>query len=379
MNFLPNQYAKDSLLEMKHSYLTEQFSAEVTDRILEEIRLLVQVGDFTLGTVVDSLEKKFAEIAGTTHAIGVGSGTDALRLSLLALGLETEAKVLTPALSFIATAGGIAGAGLRPEFCDIGEDLNLDWKAYSGDREEVSAIVPVHWAGRPINVESLEMTFPDVPVIEDACHAIMATTDGRQAGSLGVAAAFSFHPLKNLNVWGDGGIITTSDPDLNEKLRLLRNHGQEDRDTVKMFGHNSRLDSIQAIVALEMLGKIGEITQSRRKNAAMFDGLLGTVEGVTILPRRDSEYEVFHLYQIRAQNRDQLVQYLRARGIDAKVHYRIPLHLQEASRYLGFAKGDFPKAEQAANELVSLPVHEFITPQMVEFMSQEVRTFYHGG
>jgi dTDP-3-amino-2,3,6-trideoxy-4-keto-D-glucose/dTDP-3-amino-3,4,6-trideoxy-alpha-D-glucose/dTDP-2,6-dideoxy-D-kanosamine transaminase len=376
LDFLIKQYTADGALQLKHSYLKEQFSGDVRDRILERIGILADRGDYTLGAAVEELENKFTSLTESSYAIGVGSGTDALRLSLLSIGLEPNSRVLTPAMSFVATAGAIVGAGLRPEFCDIGEDLNLDTGAFSGNSSEISAIVPVHWAGRVMDLTKMDSQFPGIPVVEDACHAILGQTDGLKAGKMGLAAAFSFHPLKNLNVWGDGGIITTDDDRLADRVKLLRNHGQRDRDHIEIFGHNSRLDSIQAVVAIEMLQLLDLITQCRRRNSFFLDELLLDVPGITLLPRRDNEFEVFHLYQFRAQRRDDLVVFLRDYGIDAKVHYRIPLHLQEAARELGFQKGDFPNAERAAEELVSLPVHEYIQPSDVELMAAKIRDFY---
>lgn len=376
MNFLIEQYAADRGLTLKHSYLREQFEGEITDRIIAKIRRLVAVGDYTLGAPVDDLEQDFANLTGSSFAIGVGSGTDALRLSLLAIGLEPGANVLTPAFSFVATPGAIVAAGLNPEFCDIGEDLNIEVGLYSGNTSDIGAIVPVHWAGRVINLDRIRSFFPSVPIIEDACHAILGHTDGRRAGVMGHTAAFSFHPLKNLNVWGDGGVITTSDEDVADRVRLLRNHGQRDRDHIEIFGQNSRLDSIQAIVASEMLPELERITTARRRNASLFDTYLEDVPEITLLPRRANEFEVFHLYQVRAEKRDSLITFLREQRIDAKVHYRIPLHLQKAAKNLGYQEGDFPNAERAARELVSLPVHEFVQPSDVEYMAEKIRDFY---
>ena len=231
-NFLPDQYKMDSKLSIKHNYLEQQFSD--SDVILEKISKVVNRGDFTLGEEVDLLEQDFAEIVGSKYAIGVGSGTDALFLSLKALGIGPGDEVITTTFTFYATVGAIVTAGATPIFCDIGTDFNID---VTQIRDKITprtkAIVPVHWSGRPCEMSEIMNISKEfgIPVVEDACHAILAKYDGTSAGNFGILGCFSFHPLKNLNVWGDGGIIVTNSEALNDKLRLLRNHGLVNRDT----------------------------------------------------------------------------------------------------------------------------------------------------
>lgn len=376
-NFLPSQYEDDKKFSVQHNYLEQQFSDK--DVILEKIREVVTRGDFTLGREVDKLEEAFAQLVGAKHAIGVGSGTDAIFLSLRALDLQPGDEVITTSFTFYATIGAIVTAGGTPVFCDIEEDFNI---SIAGIKklitDKTKAIVPVHWTGRPCEMNEMIDISEEygIPIIEDACHSILAEYHGRKTGTFGITGCFSFHPLKNLNVWGDGGIITTNSDEMNAKIRLLRNHGLTDRDHCEIFGYNSRLDTIQAVVANHLLDKIHSITDARIEHANYLDRGLSEVPGVRIPNRVDTIKEVFHIYSFMAENRDALGQFLRENGIDAKIHYPIPMHLQPAAQYLNYKKGDFPMAENAANRTISLPVHEFVEPKDLDFMISKVKEFY---
>lgn len=378
-NFLPNQYDQDQLYSVKHNYLSEQFSDYKT--ILNKIETIILNNDFTLGREVDEFEKNITSIVGTKHCIAVGSGTDAIRLSLIALGVKQGDEVITTPYTFHATIGAIVTAGAKPIFVDIEDDFNINTeKISSAITHKTKAIVPVHWAGRPIEPSKVMEISSEysIPVVEDACHAIMAHRGGVKAGAIGTTGCFSLHPLKNLNAWGDGGFICTDDSAISEKLRLLRNHGLESRDSCSIFGFNSRLDTIQAVVANHLISSLPHITKMRIKNALLLDKKLVGIKQIKT-PARDSEiHEVFHLYCFQAEDRDALVSFLNSKGIDAKKHYPIPMHLQKAAKYLGYKKGDFPVAEKLANSTISLPVHEFIIPEQIEIMADLVRRFYNG-
>jgi dTDP-3-amino-2,3,6-trideoxy-4-keto-D-glucose/dTDP-3-amino-3,4,6-trideoxy-alpha-D-glucose/dTDP-2,6-dideoxy-D-kanosamine transaminase len=379
-NFLPSQYEDDKKFSVQHNYLGQQFSDK--DLILEKIKEVVTRGDFTLGREVDKLEEAFAQLVGAKHAIGVGSGTDAIFLSLRALDLQPGDEVITTSFTFYATIGAIVTAGGTPVFCDIEEDFNISIEGIKKlITDKTKAIVPVHWSGRPCEMnEMMEISVEfGIPIIEDACHSILAEYHGKRTGTFGITGCFSFHPLKNLNVWGDGGIITTNSDDMNAKIRLLRNHGLTDRDHCEIFGYNSRLDTIQAVVASHLLEKIDSITDARIDHANYLDRGLSEVPGIKIPQRVDTIKEVFHIYSFMAESRDALVQFLRGNGIDAKIHYPIPMHLQPAAEYLNYKKGDFPMAENAANRTISLPVHEFVESKDLDFMISKVREFYSYG
>ena len=261
-NFLIKQYLSDKKMSIRHNYLSEQF--QNSKKIFNLIDDVVKFNDFTLGRYVEKFEKEFCKYQKTKYAIGVGSGTDAIFLSLKALGIKEGDEVLTPTYSFYATAGAIATTGAKPVFVDVKNDLNIDEnKIEQKITKKTKAIVPVHWSGRVCEMEKILKIAKKYGlfVVEDACHAILAHDDNKKfAGNFGVTGCFSMHPLKNLNVWGDGGIITTNNKKIYEKLKLLRNHGLESRDNCKIYGYNSRLDTIQAAVGLEMIKKIHLIT-----------------------------------------------------------------------------------------------------------------------
>jgi len=376
-NFLPEQYRQTGALEINHNYLHQQFSDH--ELIWTKIREVVQRGDFTLGSEVDKVEAEFAALSGTKHAIGVGSGTDALFLSLKALGIDKGDEVITTAYTFYATIGAIVTAGATPVFSDVAADYNIDPAQIEAKiTSKTKAIMPVHWSGKPCDMDAIEAiaTKHNLAIVTDACHAIKAQYNGREAGSLGTIACFSFHPLKNLNVWGDGGIIATNSDELADKLRLLRNHGLVGRDECRIFAYNSRLDTIQAVVARHMLGKIDHITESRIAHAAYFDEQLRKVPQITVPVRESNVKQVYHLYMVLCERRDELHRYLVANDVDAKVHYPIPMHLQPAAAFLGHKPGDFPVTESIAASALSLPVHEFITREQQERVVKLIKAFY---
>ena len=376
-NFLPSQYKRDEEFRIQHNYLYDQFADR--KEILEKIEGVVRRGDFTLGEEVDRFEEEFASLIGVKYAIGVGSGTDALFLSLRALDIQPGDEVITTAFTFYATVGAIVTAGATPVFCDIDDDFNLNIDLIESKiTSKTKAIIPVHWSGRPCSMDKLmELSNSrGIPVIEDACHSILAEINGRKTGTFGLTGCFSFHPLKNLNVWGDGGIVTTNSEEINSKIRLLRNHGLSDRDTCEVFAYNSRLDTVQAVVAHHMLPKLSDLTNKRIQNAKFLDAALALLPQIRIPARVEGIKEVFHIYSFHAENRDRLQKHLNSKGIDAKVHYPKPIHLQPAAQKYGHKIGDFPKSESAAHDTLSLPVHEFISESDLDFMVSEIKAFY---
>lgn len=376
-DFLPEQYRQTDKLEINHSYLRQQFADH--EAIWEKVREVVIRGDFTLGSEVDRLEEEYADLSGTRHAVAVGSGTDALFLSLKALSINSGDEVITTPYTFYATIGAIVTAGAKPVFVDAGGDYNIDPSQIEAKiTPNTRAIMPVHWSGKPCEMDEIQAIADrhGLAVVADACHAIKATYKGRPAGSLGTVACFSFHPLKNLNVWGDGGIITTDSGDLADTLRLLRNHGLVGRDECRVFAFNSRLDTIQAVVARHLLAKIDDITSARVAHAAYFDQRLGSIPQITVPVREPDVSQVYHIYMIRCERRGDLQRCLIAKGIDAKVHYPVPMHLQPAAAYLGYRRGDFPVAEAIADSALSLPVHEFITREQQDRVGDAIQDFY---
>ncbi len=368
-------------MRVPYSYLREQFAD--SEAILRDIKELLESTQYTLGPAVVQFEDAFARLCGARFAIGVGTGTDALFLSLKALGVGPGDEVVTAANTFIATAGAIVAAGARPAFVDCAGDFNIDPAGIERAlTPRTKAIMPVHYAGQPARMDEILRIAAarGLPVVEDACQAIGAAIDGRLVSSFGVAAGFSLHPLKNLNVWGDGGVIVTSDAGLDARLRLLRNHGLRNRDEVEIFGYNSRLDTLHAIVGNHLIKDVEAITAARIRNAQALDaGLAPLAPRVRIPERRARERHVFHLYMFEADDRDRLLAHLGARGVEAKIHYPVPLHLQPAGRRLGYAAGDFPEAERQAGRIITLPVHQHLNPEQVEYMIEAVTGFYRGG
>ena len=366
-------------MRVNYSYLREQFVTN-SEPILRDIKALLESTQFTLGPPVAEFERAFASIIGTTHAVGLGTGTDTLWLPLKALGIGPGDEVISAPNSFIATTGAIVASGARPVYVDVAEDFNID-----PDRIETAitprtkAILPVHYAGSPAKMPRIMEIAQrhNLPVVEDACQAIGAAIDGRRAGTWGVAGGFSLHPLKNLNVWGDGGVAVTGSSEMAAKLRLLRNHGLATRDDVEMFGYNSRLDTLQAIVGNHLIKEFDAITEARIDNARRLDeGLAGLAPEVTLPPRSENARHVFHLYMFEARSRDKLLRHLLDREIEAKVHYPIPLHLQPAARHLGYKAGDFPVTERQAGRIITLPVHQHLTADQIDYMIETVRSFY---
>lgn len=364
-------------MKVPYTYLTKQFKNP--DPILREIRKIAKKGDFTLGSKVAEFEEKVAKFQGTKYAVGVSSGTDGLILILRVLGIGRGDEVITVPNSFLATAAVIAHVGARVVFVDVGEDYNIDpAKIEAAITKKTRAIIPVHWTGNPADMPSILKIAKkhNLYVIEDAAQAIDASIDGKRTGSFGIANEFSLHPIKNFNVWGDGGFITTNEEWIANKIKLLRNHGLKNRDEADFWGFNNRLHTLQAVVALELLPGIKAITQARIKVAKKYDKLLSDIPEITIPPRHKNVRQVYHTYILQGENRDELIKYLLDNGIEAKIHYPILLHLQKAASYLGYKKGDFPVCERQVEHIFSLPNHQYLTDREIEYVSDTIHKFY---
>ncbi len=376
-NYLPQQYRKTAAPTINHNYLPQQFSDY--PEIFQKIEKLVKNCEYTLGEVVDEFENNICQLTQAKHCIGVGSGTDALFLSLKALGIKEGDEVITTPYTFFATIGAIVTAGAKPVFVDINDDYNINPNLIEAAiTSKTKAILPVHWSGIPCKMEQIMQIAQkhNLKVVEDACHAIDGLRSGKAPGTFGDTGCFSLHPLKNLNVWGDGGFIITNSKETHDKLVLLRNHGLLNRDECSLYGYNSRLDAIQAIVGNHLFKKIHHITDSRIRNAKFFDQALSKIPQITLPPRNSNDKTVYHIYVVRAEMRDELQKFLQNNDVDAKVHYPIPMHLQKASASYGYKLGDFPNAEAVCNSVISLPVHEFITREQQEHVVNKIRTFY---
>ncbi len=365
-------------MKVSFSYLGRQF-ADV-DAYLAEVRSLVLSGDFTLGKPVAEFEQRFAALCQMPYAIGVGSGTDALILSLKMLGVGPGDEVITAANTFIATVGAIAMTGARPVLVDNDAGFTINPALIEAAiTPRTKAIMPVHYTGNVANMPAIMEIAKrhGLIVVEDACQSISGAMDSKPVGSWGETACFSLHPLKNLNVWGDAGIIVTRSEELNRKLRLFRNHGLTNRDEVEFFGHNSRLDSLQAVIGNRLIAQTQFITSQKIENALRLDaGLADLNEFIQIPPRPENIKHVYHLYIVRAKRRDELMAYLQKNEIDARVHYPIPVHLQKAAEHLGYKTGDFPTAENDSRVSITFPAHQHLTDAEIEYMLQKIHEFY---
>jgi len=376
-NFLPDQYDRDQHMSINHNYLVEQFSD--SSEILRKIGDLVTRCDYTLGREVDEFEERICKLVGSKFAVGVGSGTDALFLSLKALGIGEGDEVITTPYTFYATVGAIVTAGAKPIFADVGSDYNIDpGRIEEAISDRTKAVLPVHWAGLPCDMTRIANIARKhgLSIVEDSCHAILAHRDGNFAGRVGDTGCFSLHPLKNLNVWGDGGFLVTDSKNIYEKMLLLRNHGLVDRDHCSVFAYNSRLDTLQAIVANHLLNKLENLTDTRIAHANYFDEKLASIDEITLPPHPENVKQVYHLYVIRAKRRNELQEFLQQQRIDAKIHYPVPMHLQPASVKFGYSPGDFPNSEAVCDSVISLPVHEFVTHEQQNLVVKKIKEFY---
>ena len=362
-----------------YSYLAAQFKNP--EKLFGAIKRVVERGDFTLGQEVAILEKKAASICNTKFAVGVNSGTDALFLILKALNIGLGDEVITAPNSFLATTGAIVQTGGVPIYVDVLDTYMMN-PALIEDKitPRTKAIMPVHLTGCPADMDPiLEIARKhNLFVIEDAAQAIGAKYKAKPVGSMGIAAGFSFHPLKNINGWGDGGMITTNSEELYEKLKLLRNHGLKDRDHCVFFAYNARLDTIQAAIILELIDHLPTITEKRISLAKIYDQALSTIGPDVRVPPRSSEIrQVFHTYVIQVTSREELMKYLLDHGIETKIHYPMPIHLQEAAKKYGYHLGDFPVCEKQAAQIITLPLNQHLTEEDVFTVCDRVRSFYH--
>jgi dTDP-4-amino-4,6-dideoxygalactose transaminase len=350
------------------------------DALLAAVEAVLASGQFILGDAVERFEQRFAALCGTAFAVGVANGTDALSLALRALGVGPGDEVITVPNSFLATASSIALIGARPVFVDVGEDGNLDpARLPDALTSRTRAIVPVHLTGRPAELDAIRSLAREqgIPVLEDAAQAVGARYRGRPAGSLGKLGAFSLHPLKNLGAAGDAGVITTDDAELARWLRSARNHGLVTRDEAAFWSPNSRLDALQAALLEVKLAHLDAWTRARREHARCYREALADVVRVPDEPAH--LHCVYHTFVIRAERRDALREYLGARGIETRVHYPVPIHLQPAAARLGYTKGDFPVAEAQSERILSLPVYPELSPAQRGAVIDGIRAFYAAG
>ena len=365
-------------MKVRYSYLRQQFSN--CNDLWKKLKKFVRTEDFTLGKELKKFEKNFAKLIGTKYAVGVNSGTDAIKLSLKVLNVNKGDEVITAANTFVATVGAITEIGAKPVFVDCDDTFCMNISEIEKKiTKRTKAIVPVHFTGYMTNMPKLMKVAKKykLPIVEDACQSILANINKKNAGTWGDFGAFSLHPLKNINVWSDGGIITTNNKKYFERLLLLRNHGLIDRDTVKICGYNSRLDTFQAVVGNWLLPKAKKIAQRRIDNAKIFDKEFSKISQIT-LPERPKNYKiVYHLYIIFAKNRDKLLKHCLKKGIEAKVHYPKPMYLQENLNYLKYKKGDFPITDEHTKKIITFPCDQHLSVKEINYIIRIVKDFYN--
>ena len=353
------------------------------ERILPEMERalarVLQSGRFILGGELEAFESELATYLGARHAVGVGSGTDALQLALRACGVGPGDRVITSPLTAVPTVCAIVQAGATPVFVDVDETtLTIDpdrLADYLRDNAgpDVKAVIPVHLYGHPADMGAiLEIARRfELSVIEDAAQAMGATCCGKMAGTLGDLGCFSFYPTKNLGACGDAGMVVTDDDELAERVRLSRNYGERSKNESATFGINSRLDEMQAAILRAKLPNLDRWNERRRILAEIYHGLLG--ETSLVLPTQKPECShVYHLYVVRSRMRDALRAYLASRDIDTSIHYPKPVHLQEAYAELGYGRGAFPASERACSEIVSLPLNPELDEDAVRHVGREI-------
>ncbi len=363
---------KVPLLDLKRQYVN------IENDIRKAVDEVLASQYFILGPNVKLLEEKIAAVCGTKYAVSCASGTDALLLSLMALGVGPGDEVITSPFTFFATGGSISRLGAVPVFVDIDPDTyNINPDLIEGCiTERTKAIIPVHLFGQCADMDRINAIAKrhNLSVIEDAAQAIGATYKGRPAGSLGTLGAFSFFPTKNLGAYGDGGIITTDDEKLYDLLSILRVHGSKPKYFHKYIGINSRLDALQAAVLLVKLPHLAEYNDARRLNAQRYNKLLEGLPVSCPVETPDCRH-IYNQYTLRVANRDDLIACLRENGVGTEIYYPVPLHAQECYADLEYQAGDLPVAEESAKEVLSLPIFGELTAQEQEYVAKCIADF----
>jgi dTDP-4-amino-4,6-dideoxygalactose transaminase len=369
--------------------LAVQFKS-IEDEIKSAMDEVFQTQQFILGAQVQALEEAIAQYCRARYAIGVASGSDALLLSLMALGIGTGDEVLLPPFTFFATAGAVSRLGATPVFVDIEpETYNIDpLKIEEKITPRTKAILPVHLFGQCADMNPLLEIAKEKKlfIIEDAAQALGAEykpeagSVGRQAGQIGDFGCFSFYPTKNLGAFGDAGMIVTNDPDLAEKVRLLRVHGSQPKYFHKWIGINSRLDTIQAAILLVKFKYLEKWTIERQKKAEryqlLFQDLFPSIKEIKLPTIQYHNRHIFHQYVIRAPERDRLKQFLTEEGIGTDIYYPVPLHLQECYSFLKYRRGDLPNSEKASEEVLALPIYPELTEDQQTAVIDRIKAFY---
>jgi dTDP-4-amino-4,6-dideoxygalactose transaminase len=358
------------LLDLKAQY------ASIRDEVRSAIDRVLESQRFILGPEGENLEREIAAYCRCSHAVGVSSGTDALLAALMAIDLTPGDEVITTPYSFFATAGSIVRLGGKPVFVDIeAGSYNIDPSRIEAKiSSRTRAIIPVHLFGQVADMTAISEIAArhKLSVIEDAAQAIGAEWNGKRAGSIGHLGCFSFYPSKNLGGAGDGGMVTTNDKDLADRLRLLRSHGFHNKYYSEIVGGNFRLDEVQAAVLRVKFKYLDTWTEARRRNADLYRDSIPNAAGVELPRENPNSRHIYHQFVIRSRKRDELMAHLKKQEIGCEVYYPVPLHLQDCFADLGYKNGDLPVSEAASKETLALPIYPELTPEMIRAVANAI-------
>ena len=370
-----------TLAKIPYVNLSQQHVA-IKEELLQAVAKVIGHGNFILGEEVAEFEKQFAKLCGVKHAIGVNSGTDALMMILRALDIGQGDEVITVSGSFVTTATSIVLVGAKPVFVDVGEDYNIDpARIEKVITQNTKAILPVHLTGRPADMDAIREIAQKykLHILEDCAQAVCAQYKNKSVGSFGAGGAFSLHPLKTLNACGDGGILVTNDEKVNDMARVLRDNGFRKRNDCIVWSNNSRLDSMQAAILLVKMKYLQQWTEKRRENAKIYQAKLKGLKHVQVPQDKSYEYAVYHTFVIQADDRDDLAKYLAEQGVDTRIHYPVPIHLQSVCKDFGFKEGSFPETEKQMKRILSLPIYAELTEENLEYVTNCIHDFYQKG
>ena len=365
---------------MKIPYVNTQNQYKVErKKLLKVIDQTLSSGTWVGGLEVEKFEKKISKICKTKYCISLNSGTDALTLALHLLGVRRGDEVITPPNSFIASTAVIVHLGAKPIFVDVKKDQNIDEnKIEEKITNKTKAIMPVHLTGRMCAMDKIMRISKKykIPVVEDCAQSIMSKFKNKMSGGWGDVGCFSAHPLKNLNAIGDAGYLTTNNKNIYNKIKNLRSHGMEEsRDNIKNFGYVSRMDNLQAGVLNFRLENLKKITTIRRNNANLYLKNLN-LNHVYFPMEKKEEFNTYHTFVIQVEDRDKLKKYLKQNGVDTAIHYPMPIHLQMASKFLGYKEGSFPETEKQSKEILTLPINQYLKRTEIIYICKLINNFY---
>tara|TARA_B000000475_G_C16003809_1_gene450012 strand:+ start:2923 stop:4047 length:1125 start_codon:yes stop_codon:yes gene_type:complete len=368
------------ILKMNIPYVNikKQYKHE-KKKLLKAIDKSLSSGKWVGGDEVEKFENSISKICGTKYCVSLNSGTDALTLALHLLGVSRGDEVITPPNSFIASTAVIVHLGAKPVFVDVKSDQNInEHEIEKKITKKTKAIMPVHLTGRMCSMDEIMKISKkyNIPVIEDCAQSILSKYKKKFSGSWGDVGCFSAHPLKNLNASGDGGYLTTNNEYIYKKIKNLRTHGMSDsRDNVSSFGYVSRMDNIQAAILNYRLKNLKKVIKKRRQNVDLYLKNLNLAK-VYFPEEKKFEFNTYHTFVIQVEKRDQLKSFLKKKGIETTIHYPMPIHLQSASKYLGYKKGDFIETESQSKKILTLPINQYLTKKEILFVCKMINKFY---